>query len=56
MLIMSAIGAAVSPFLPRPEWIDVVAGVLTFYLVATAWATVKRRAGSEFSTGTPPLQ
>ena len=43
MLIMSGIGAAVAPFLPAR--ISTVAGGLTFYLVATAWATVRRREG-----------
>ena len=46
MLIMSAIGACVSPFLPQPQWENVIAGTLTFYLVATSWATVRRKAGS----------
>ena len=43
MLIMSAIGAGVAPFLPTPQWSSVGAGVFTFYLVATGWATVRRR-------------
>lgn len=43
MLIMAAIGATVSPFLPKPDWVNVVAGVFTFYLVATAWMTIRRR-------------
>jgi hypothetical protein len=42
MMIMAAIGAVVSPFLPKPDWVNVVAGAFTFYLVATAWMTVKR--------------
>lgn len=46
MLIMSAIGAAVSPFLPQPQWDNVIAGTLTFYLVATSWVTVRRNEGS----------
>ncbi|MEO8136417.1 MAG: hypothetical protein ABI831_20880 [Betaproteobacteria bacterium] len=44
MLIMSAIGAAVSPFLHKP--FDSIMGVFTFYLVVTAWVTVRRKAGS----------
>jgi uncharacterized membrane protein len=44
MLTMSAIGAAVSPFLDKT--LDPLVGVFTFYLVATAWATVRRRPGS----------
>jgi hypothetical protein len=43
ILIMSGIGAVVAPFLPQR--ISSVAGGLTFYLVATAWATVRRREG-----------
>jgi uncharacterized membrane protein len=45
MLIMSAIGACVAPFLPTPERASVIAGVLTFYLVLTSWMAVKRKAG-----------
>lgn len=44
MLIMAFIGAVVSPFLPKPDWVNVIAGTFTFYLVATAWMTVKRSA------------
>jgi hypothetical protein len=44
MLTMSAIGAGVAPFLP--DRISTVAAVLTFYLVAAAWVTVKRQAGN----------
>ena len=43
MLTMSAIGASVAPFLP--DRISTVAAVLTFYLVATAWVTVRRNEG-----------
>ena len=43
MLLMSAIGACVAPFLPTPERASMVAGVLTFYLVLTSWMTVKRK-------------
>jgi uncharacterized membrane protein len=43
MLIMAAIGAAVSPFLNPPQWANVVAGLFTLYLVATGWLTVKRQ-------------
>lgn len=45
MLIMATIGATASPFLPVPSMPNVVAGVLTFYLVATGWMAVKRKAG-----------
>ena len=44
MLIMSGVGAIVSPFLPN--WSNVVAGLFVFYLVATAWITVRRPGGS----------
>ena len=50
MLIMSAIGACVAPFLPIPERASVVAGVLTFYLVLTSWMTVKRKPGNIVQT------
>jgi uncharacterized membrane protein len=45
MLIMSAIGATVAPFLPTPERASVIAGVLTFYLVLSSWSAVKRKPG-----------
>ena len=41
MLIMSAIGAAVSPFLPQKP--NVVPRLFTFYLVATGWMAARRR-------------
>ena len=43
MLIMATIGAAVSPFLKPPQWVNVVAGAFTLYLVVSAWLTVKHR-------------
>jgi hypothetical protein len=43
MTIMASIGAAVSPFVPRPQRANVVAGVLTLYLVTTAWLAVRRK-------------
>jgi uncharacterized membrane protein len=46
MLIMSAIGAMVSPFLPKPQWANVFIGALTFYLVATSWITIRRQEGN----------
>lgn len=45
MLVMSAIGATVAPFLPTPERASVIAGVLVFYLVLSSWAAVKRKPG-----------
>jgi hypothetical protein len=50
MLFMTAIGAAVSPFLTEsdgaPRWFDALAGTLACYLVATGWATVRRKPGT----------
>lgn len=44
MLAMSATGAYVAGFV-RPSRLNVIAGLLTFYLVATGWAAVRRRPG-----------
>jgi len=46
MLITSVIGACVGPFLPQPQWQNLVAGIFTFYLVVTAWWTVTREEGT----------
>lgn len=46
MLTMTAIGACVAPFLPQPQRGSSIAGVITFYLVATSWATVRRKEGT----------
>lgn len=46
MLIMAGIGGAVAPFLEDGRLTNTTAGVFTFYLVASAWATVKRRPGA----------
>jgi uncharacterized membrane protein YozB (DUF420 family) len=43
MVIMSASGAYMG--FMKQQTINVVVGVLTFYLVATAWAAVKRKEG-----------
>lgn len=43
---MSAIGACVAPFLPQPQRGSALGGIITFYLVATAWATVRRKEGA----------
>lgn len=43
MLAMSATGAYGAIYVP--EMLTVVVGVLTFYLVATAWITVRRKPG-----------
>jgi len=48
MLTMSAIGASVSPFLPKGflhELPNVFAGIMTFYLVLTSWVAIRRRDG-----------
>jgi len=44
MLIMAAAGAVIAYQLP--SMITVIAGLFTFYLVATAWATIRRRPRS----------
>lgn len=44
MLVMASIGAAVSPFLH--DRVSTVAGVMTLYLLATAWMTVRRPEGT----------
>jgi uncharacterized membrane protein len=41
MLIMAASGGYIS--LLRASWLNVLAGTFTFYLVLTAWLTVKRK-------------
>ena len=50
MVVMAAIGAAVSPFLltagGERKWFDAAAGMLALYLVVTAWLTVWRKAGT----------
>jgi len=46
MLIMCAIGAVVAPFLPQPQWTSTLVAVLTSYLVATSWVTIKRKKGT----------
>lgn len=43
MLIMAGIGGAVAPLLH--DRISTVAGFMTFYLIATAWITARRRQG-----------
>jgi hypothetical protein len=40
MLMMSGVGAVVAPFLG--DLVSMTAGAITFYLTATAWATVMR--------------
>lgn len=45
MLIMAVIGAAASPFLPKPEMANVAAGVLVIYLVGTSWMAIRRKDG-----------
>jgi hypothetical protein len=45
MLTMAGIGATVSPFLDTEQWTNTTAGAFTFYLVATAWVTVRRAEG-----------
>jgi uncharacterized membrane protein len=45
MLVMAGIGATVAPFLDEGQRPNTVAGVMTFYLVHTAWTTVQRQDG-----------
>ena len=45
MLGMSATGAYMAFVAPHRETINVLMGTLTFYLVATAWRTARRRNG-----------
>lgn len=42
MTVMASVGAAVSPFLPIPQRANVVAGLLTLYLVVSGWMAVRR--------------
>ncbi len=50
MMAMTSVGALVSPFLVSPQGdpklSDSLVGFFTFYLVATGWMTVRRRAGT----------
>ena len=43
MAVMATIGAAASPFLPVPERANVIAGMLTLYLVWSGWASVRSK-------------
>lgn len=43
MAVMATIGAAASPFLPVPERANVIAGILTLYLVWSGWASVRSK-------------
>ena len=45
MLAMSSSAAFVAAFL-KPEPINVIAGLITFYLVATAWRAAKNKTGN----------
>lgn len=45
MLFMAGVAAGVSPFLPEIVPTNIVAAIFTLYLVATAWATVRRPEG-----------
>ena len=44
MLIMSAMATWLA--IPLQQWGNVIAGIFTFYLVSTAWMTVRRKEGS----------
>lgn len=43
--MLSMCGSAVSMAIMKQETPNVIAGVLTFYLVGTAWLTMRRKAG-----------
>lgn len=43
MAIMASIGAAASPFLPVPERANVIAGLLTLYLVLSGWGAIRSK-------------
>ena len=44
MLVMATIGASVSPLMD--DRVSTVAGIMTLYLLVTAWLTVRRREGT----------
>lgn len=46
MLVMAGVGASVAPFLTDGQRVNTIAGIMTFYLVLTAWTTVQRQDGS----------
>jgi hypothetical protein len=46
MLTMAGIAAVVAPMLDEDRWTNTTAAVFTLYLITTAWATVRRRAGT----------
>jgi uncharacterized membrane protein len=45
MLFMAAVAAIVAPMLEDGRWTNTTAAVFTLYLIATAWAVVRRRPG-----------
>lgn len=45
MLTMTGVAACTAPFLADGRWTNTTAAVFTLYLVATGWATVRRRPG-----------
>jgi hypothetical protein len=46
MLAMAGVGATVSPFLAREQWVNTTAAVFTLYLLVTGWSAGRRRDGS----------
>lgn len=46
MLAMAGVAAVVAPLLPDGRLTNTTAAVFTLYLVATGWATVRRRPGT----------
>jgi hypothetical protein len=45
MLAMAGVGAAVSPFLTPTNVPNVIAGIMTLYLLLTSWMTIRRKDG-----------
>lgn len=45
MLVMAAVGGAVSSFMPAARWSNTTAAVFTLYLVATSWTAARRAPG-----------
>ncbi|WP_269713943.1 DUF2306 domain-containing protein [Caulobacter sp. NIBR2454] len=45
MLIMAGSGAILAPFRETGRWTNTIAGIFSFYLVATAWVAARRRPG-----------
>jgi uncharacterized membrane protein len=51
MLVMAALGAAISPFLNPPQWTNVIAGCFTLYLVSTGYMSGARKGETRIERG-----